>query len=77
MSFEHFLMLLDTFADCAQVAYNKLKQLDEVHAMLPGGDEIGLWKVLGRSRRSSRHRRPSPSPSREVADHRRSCFFWG
>ena len=42
-------MLLDAFADCAQLLDQKLKQLDDVHAVLPGNDEIGLRKVLDRS----------------------------
>ena len=50
VSYEHFLLLLDAFTDCAQVAHNKLKQLDEVYAVLPGTDEVGLRKVLDQNR---------------------------
>ena len=50
VSYEHFLLLLDAFADCAQVLDHKLKQLDDVYAVLPGTDEVGMRKVLDRSR---------------------------
>ena len=50
VSYDYFLVLLDAFADCAQGAYNKLKQLDDLYAMLPGNDEVSLRKVLDQNK---------------------------
>lgn len=41
VSHAHFLMLLDAFADCARNLQEKLTLVDDLHAMLPGKDEVG------------------------------------
>ena len=46
VSYEHFLLLLDAFADCAGALQHKLTLLDDLYALLPGHDEIGTRKVL-------------------------------
>ena len=46
VSHPHLLLLLDAFADCAHSLYEKLELLDEVYAVLPGKDEVGMRKLL-------------------------------
>ena len=50
VSYPHFLLLLDAFADCARGLQAKLTLLDDLNAMLPGNDEVGTRKIRERSR---------------------------
>ena len=42
VSYSRFLLLLDAFADCAGTLHRKLKLLDDLYALLPGNDEVGM-----------------------------------
>lgn len=46
LSHEHFLQLLDAFAECAQSLQHKLILLDDLYALLQRSDEGGARKVL-------------------------------
>ncbi len=49
VSYPHFLLLLDAFADCARNFQAKQTQLDDLHTLLPGQDEVGTRTLLTRS----------------------------
>ena len=49
VSYPHFLLLLDAFADCARNLQTKLTLLDGLYALLPGKDEVGTRKVRTQS----------------------------
>ena len=49
VSYEHFLLLLDAFTDCARNLQEKLALLDDLRAMLPGTNEVGTRQVRTRS----------------------------
>ena len=49
VSYEHFLLLLDAFVDCAAAPQDKLKLLDDLYGLLPGNYEIGTRKVLAQN----------------------------
>ena len=53
LSYSHLLLLLGAFADCARNLEAKLTLLDDLHAMLPGKNEVGTRTV--RSRNQEEH----------------------
>ncbi len=54
VSLPHFLYVLDSFIQTAQVAYDKLTQLEEVQRLRPANDEVGVRKMQNQNREDRR-----------------------